>query len=289
MNIPVVHLAGGDLTEGAIDDSFRHAITKMSNLHFTGTEQYRKRIIQMGEQPDRVHAYGQTSLDNILNEPRIPQAALESDIEFQFGERSLLVTYHPATREIVLSPAQQIEQVLASLDRFPTVNLLFTAANADPGGQEINQLIAGYVRRTAPRCALVQSLGRRRYASAMAYVDAVVGNSSSGLTETPSFGIGAVNIGDRQKGRLMADNVVNCRCEAAEIAAAIERVLSSQFRSRAARVTNPFGDGHAAERIVTALLQTDFSTLLQKKFHDVDFALNPEGVLTLKTGPLSQA
>ena len=267
LNIPVIHLEGGHLTEGAIDDAFRHAITKLSHLHFTAIEDYRARIIQMGEDPQNVYAVGSTGLDNILGQERISRADIEADTGFDFGEKSLLVTFHPETLDVQKTPAEQIAPLFSALDRLDGVNILFTAPNADPGGESVLTEIEKYVAGRA-HAKMVKSLGRRRYVSVMDIVDGVVGNSSSGIIEAPSFGIGTVNIGARQDGRKRAASIVDCPGDADAIHRAIEKILSDDFRQMAKGVVNPFGDGKAAAKIVDVVAKADFEQLLHKRFFD---------------------
>ena len=268
LRIPIVHLEGGHLTTGAIDDAMRHAVTKLAHLHFTAAEAYARRLRQMGEAADRVHAVGSTGLDNILTVERWSRERLAADTGFAFRSPCLLATFHPATLEQGLSPGEQVETLLDAVAAMPEVSVLFTMPNADAGGREVGDRILRFAADHPERCRVVTSLGRVRYVSAMALVDAVVGNSSSGLIEGPSFGIGTVNIGSRQDGRLRAASVVDCALDSTAIADAVRQVLSPEFRQGPARAGNPFGDGRAAERIVTVLERTDFATLLDKRFVD---------------------
>ncbi|MDK9696770.1 MAG: UDP-N-acetylglucosamine 2-epimerase [Siculibacillus sp.] len=268
LRIPIVHLEGGHLTTGAIDDAMRHAVTKLAHLHFTGAEVYARRLRQMGEAPDRVHAVGSPGLDNILTVERWPRERLAADIDFAFRSPCVMATFHPATLEQGLTPGEQVDTLLDALDALPEVSVLFTMPNADAGGREVGERILAFAAAHADRCRVVTSLGRVRYVSALALVDAVVGNSSSGLIEAPSFGIGTVNIGTRQDGRLRAASIVDCPLDSAEIVTAIRRVLTPEFREGPARAGNPFGDGHAAERIIAILEATDFARLLEKRFID---------------------
>ncbi|HOW27020.1 MAG TPA: UDP-N-acetylglucosamine 2-epimerase [Elusimicrobiota bacterium] len=269
LKIPIAHLHGGELTEGVADEAWRHSITKMSHLHFTSNAEYRRRVIQLGESPDRVFNVGALGIDNIRSVSRIPRTRLERDIGFSFGPRSVLVTFHPETLRRV--PAgDQIDPLLKSLESFPDLRVLFTASNADVGGRAIMSRIDGFVRAHPGRSVCVPSLGAARYLSAVSYVDAVVGNSSSGIIEAPSLGTPTVNVGDRQKGRLMAPSVINCRGDEPSIRAAIRQALSVSFQKRCSRVRNPYGDGRTARRIVAVLKR--FSgriKTVQKPFYDV--------------------
>ena len=226
--IPIAHLHGGEMTEGAIDDSIRHAITKLSTLHFTATEEYRQRVIQMGEDPQRVFNAGSLAVDGITRFSALPLTDLEASIQAKLGEGFLLVTFHPVTRQPGEERAQT-EALLRSLDRFPTKKILFTMPNSDSGGECVASMIEKWVAQNSDRSVLVKSLGRVRYYSALKYCGAVVGNSSSGLIEAPSFGVPTVNIGDRQKGRSKGNTVIDCDPEEESIVKAISKVLTPEF------------------------------------------------------------
>lgn len=271
--IPIAHLEGGHVTEGAIDDAIRHAVTKLAHLHFTATEAYRKRIVQLGEAPERTFAVGATGIDAILREPRMSRPELEAALDFTLGRRSLLVTYHPATLE-PLAPKAQVAEVLAALAGLDDdVHLIFTLPNADTGGKAIMAAIEAFAQARPGRAKAYASLGRRRYYSLLALVDGVVGNSSSGLIEAPSFRIGTVNIGDRQKGRLRAASVIDCPTERMAIAAAIGRLFDPGFRIALASVVNPFGDGQASARIKDVLKNHRLDDIVRKPFYDIEPAL----------------
>lgn len=268
LRIPVIHLEGGHLSAGAIDDAMRHAVTKLAHLHFTAAESFARRIRQMGEPADRVYAVGSTGLDNILSVARVSRETLEAELGFRFVSPCVMATFHPTTLERRMSPARQVDTMLAAIAAMPDLRVLFTLPNADAGGAAIADAIRSFVATHAARCAVVASLGRVRYVSVLGLVDGVIGNSSSGLIEAPSFAIGTVNIGSRQDGRLRASTVVDCPMTTDAIVAAIRRILSPAFRIESANAVNPFGDGHAAERMVAVLERTDFSTLLDKHFVD---------------------
>lgn len=266
--VPLAHIAGGQLTEGANDDAMRHAITKMAHLHFTATEEYRRRIIQLGEHPGRVFAVGATGLDNIARLKPMPREAFERAIGFKLGKRNLLVTFHPATLDEE-PPEDQARRLLAALDALEDTHLIFTMPNADSGGRAIAALIEAYVRERPQKSAAFTSLGRTAYLSALSYVDAVVGNSSSGLIEAPSFRIGTINIGDRQKGRLRAASVIDCAPTTEAILEAIEGVYTPEFQSSLKTVRNPFGDGRASNRIKETLKRLPLEGILKKIFQDI--------------------
>ena len=266
MRVPVAHLHGGEITEGAIDDSVRHAITKLSAVHFVATQEYGERVIRMGEDPATVFVVGALGVDNALQTELIPQADLASDLDFRFAFPTALTTFHPVTLDDSGGIAQ-VEELLAAFDRLPELRVLITMPNADAGNQAIAARLAEWTAANATRAKAFSSLGRVRYLSAMAACDVVVGNSSSGIIEAPSFGKSTVDIGDRQAGRIRAESVIHAQPERAAIAAAVERALSSESRELAARRTNPYGDGHAAERIVDVLARaTELTT--RKRFCD---------------------
>lgn len=261
--VPIAHIHGGESTEGAIDESIRHAITKMSTLHFTSCEDYRRRVIQLGESPERVFNVGALGVENIRTQKLMDAQELEESIGFSFTPKTALVTYHPTT----LADAGVRDEVRELLDALATVDglrVLFTRANADAGGQAINRAIEAFAANR-PDDMVVSSLGLVRYLSALSVVDVVVGNSSSGLLETAPFGVPVVNIGDRQKGRIRAENVIDCETSAKAIRAAIEQALSPEFKMQAAHAVNPFGDGRASERIVAAIKRAACQGISRKK------------------------
>ncbi|KIL97763.1 UDP-N-acetylglucosamine 2-epimerase [Paramagnetospirillum magnetotacticum MS-1] len=269
LRLPLAHIAGGQLTEGAVDDAIRHAITKLAHLHFTAIEPYRRRILQLGEAPERVFTVGSTGLDAIRLRPRLGRAEVEARLGMTLGERSLMVTFHPETLS-PLPPEAQITEMLSALGGLDDdVRLIFTMANADAGGRAITRAVEEFVARRPGRSVLVASLGQQGYLSALAQVQGVVGNSSSGLIEVPSFGIGTVNIGDRQKGRLRAASIIDCPILAESIADALTRLLSPEFQAMARSVVNPFGDGHASERILDVLAAHPLDGLIRKGFVDL--------------------
>ena len=265
--IPVAHIHGGETTEGAIDEAFRHSISKMSQLHFVATEQYRQRVIQLGEQPEKVFNVGALGIDNIKRLSLLGREAFETSIGFKLGQRNLLVTFHPVTLE-ESTARQQFQQLLTALDCLDSTRLIFTKANADPGGRVINRMIEDYVQQHAQTTVVSHSLGLRRYLSALQHVDGVVGNSSSGLIEVPSFGKGTVNIGDRQKGRVCAASVINCDADSTSIYSALQRLFSEEFQRLLTTVVNPYGDGDVAKQMVEIIRSTDLAGILKKTFYD---------------------
>lgn len=262
--IPVAHLHGGEITEGAYDDSIRHAITKMSHLHFTSTEEYRNRVIQLGEQPDRVFNVGAIGIDNIKNIEYISKSELEKDLAFEFGEKSILVTYHPVTLENNTAE-EQIINLLEAFDSFKDLRIIFTMPNSDAGGKVISGKINAFVKDNTHRTIAVKSLGQKRYFSALRCVNAVVGNSSSGILEVPSFGIPSLNIGDRQKGRLSATSVINCEVSKSDIIAGLSQVLNISVNSI---MKNPYEKDNTCSNIFSVLKTFPLNNIIQKTFHD---------------------
>lgn len=268
--IPIAHLHGGEITEGAYDDIFRHSITKMSHLHFTSTEEYRKRVIQLGEEPERVFNVGAIGVENILKAQYLSREELEASIDFKLNKSYALITFHPETLSSA-SAEEEALSLLGALDRFPKLGLIFTKANSDTEGRVINKLIDEYVSRNKARARVFDSLGQLRYLSAMKYAAVVVGNSSSGIIEAPSLKVPTVNIGDRQRGRLQAQTVINCNAKEEEIAAAIEKALTPEFKEKALCSVNPYGSGETSgiiiEKIKDFLLNNRLK--LQKSFYNL--------------------
>ena len=263
--IPVAHIAGGDTTEGAFDEAIRHSITKMAHLHFVTNEEAAKRVRQLGEDPAHIHVVGSPGIDQIRRLKLLSRAELSQELGFTFKEKNLLVTFHPVTLDDV-SAKQQFQELLDALDQLGNeTGVIFTKPNADTDGRVIIGMVDDYVA-TRPHARAYTSLGQLRYLSAMAQVNAVVGNSSSGLYEAPSFGKPTVNIGDRQKGRLQASSVLNCGAVAGKIRAAIGEALTRDCTG----TVNPYGDGHSSERIVSLIKQVaDPKALLKKHFYEV--------------------
>ncbi len=255
---PVFHLCGGDVTEGALDEWIRHSITKISYLHFVTNDESRRRVIQLGESPERVYNFGSTSIDNIMNAADMSKAeALESvglsDCSYA------LCTYHPVTMEKG-GVEKNIAEFLAAVKAFPDMQFIVTKSNADEGGAKINELLDEADKEIA-NIHVHTSLGVRRYLSLMRFAECVVGNSSSGIIETPAFKVPTVNIGDRQKGRLGAESIINCAEGSQDIISAINKALSAEFRAVCKNVVSPYGDGHAAPGIA----QTAYDTVMNKK------------------------
>lgn len=266
MRIPVAHLHGGEITEGAYDDAMRHAITKMSNLHFVATEPYRQRVIQMGEAPSTVFNVGAIGLDHLLRTEPMDLAALSESLQFALRPPYMLATYHPVTAASE-DPRTGFQEMLNALDAFPDHQVILTYPNADNGGRAIIPMLEAYAQANPERVLAIPSLGFRRYLSVMRGACVVLGNSSSGLIEAPSFGIPTVNIGKRQLGRLAADSVLHCDAQAPAIMAALRAALSERFAQACRSVHNPYGQGHAAPAIVAVLAACGSN--FDKHFHDL--------------------
>lgn len=267
LHIPVAHIHGGEVTEGAIDDSIRHAVTKLSHLHFTSTEIYKQRVIQLGEDPTRVFNVGSLGVENSKKVQLLNREDFEKSIGFQLGEKNLLVTYHPQTIS-KLTPKEQFQALLDALDQFDNIKIIFTKANADEGGKIINRMIDDYVAKNLHRSIAFSSLGQLRYFNAIRYVDAVVGNSSSGILEVPSFHRATINIGDRQKGRVMAKSIINCSINTNEIVKAIKNLYKSEVKAFAT-TKNPYEGIKTAHTIKEELKNVSLQTIFQKSFYDL--------------------
>lgn len=265
--IPIAHIHGGESSEGAIDEAIRHSVSKMSHLHFVSAELHRRRVIQLGESPERVFNVGATGLDNIQNLKLLTRVQLEDSIHFSLGEQFFIVTYHPATLSHE-DPVDAQERLLDALDSFPSYKILFTAPNADSNGSRLMDALEDHVKRNAQRAVLVKSLGQVRYLSAVKNAAAVVGNSSSGIIEAPALATPTVNIGDRQRGRLRASSVIDCGEDRDDIINAIKQSLSEPFRSKLGKIESPYGSAGAADKIREKLLETSLEGILFKKFFD---------------------
>lgn len=264
--IPVAHIHGGETTEGAIDESIRHAVTKMSQLHFVAAESYRTRVIQLGEHPDTVFNVGALGIENIKRLQLLEKSQLEQSINFELGTTCFLVTYHPATLGTT-SPQVAMQALLEALDHFPDARIVFTKPNSDTDGRVLNQMIDEYAQHNKERVAVFTSMGQLRYLSALQFVDAVIGNSSSGIIEAPACNTPTVNIGDRQSGRLKADSIVDCLETTESIVTAINKTLSPSFREGIKRVVSLYGYGESASHIKGQLKQSNISST--KRFYDL--------------------
>jgi GDP/UDP-N,N'-diacetylbacillosamine 2-epimerase (hydrolysing) len=265
--IPVAHLHGGESTEGAFDEAIRHAITKMSHLHFVAADDYRRRVIQLGESPDRVFVVGSLGIDAIASVPLLDRAELEQALDFTLGPRNLLVTFHPVTLEPA-SAAVHMSELLAALAPLTDTQLVFTMPNADTDGRVLFEMVEAFVE-SRPNARAFVSLGQRRYWSCLRHVDGVIGNSSSGVIEAPSFRTGTVNIGDRQRGRLKSQSVIDCPPERDAIRSAIDRLYDPAFKAVLATAENPYGSGGASRKIVDVIERHSLEGILKKSFYDL--------------------
>jgi len=265
--IPIAHLHGGELTEGAIDDGIRHSITKLSHTHFVSTEEYRNRVIQLGEDPNKVFNVGGLGVDSIKSEKLLSRSDLEKVLNIKFSKKNLLITFHPVTLEKD-SSSDQVSELLNALMELNDTTLIFTMPNADLGNNVIFNLIKYFVDNHEHAYSF-NSLGQQNYFSCISHVDAVVGNSSSGILEVPTFKKGTINIGDRQKGRVQAKSVINCSPTKSDIQRAIDYLYSNQFQNSLAKVKNPYGDGGASKRIINILNKINFEKVIKKEFFDL--------------------
>lgn len=270
--IPVAHIAGGEKTEGAFDDSLRHCISKMSVLHFTGTQEYANRVIQLGENPSRVFDVGGFGIDNIKNLPLLSKSDLEKELDFRFRDYNFLITFHPVTLENCTAKEQfgALLEALLEFSQDKDVGMIFTKANSDTDGRIINSMIDDFVANHHNAIAFT-SMGQLRYLSTMQYVNGVVGNSSSGLVEAPSFKVGTINIGDRQKGRIKASSVIDCLPQKEDILKAFEKLFSSSFQAKLPSTINPYGEGGSAKKTKEILKEIDLNQIVKKEFWDIKF------------------
>jgi len=265
--IPIAHIHGGEVTAGAYDEAFRHSITKMSSIHFVATEEYKKRVIQLGENPSTVHLVGGLGVDAIKELKLLSKDEIEQNLGIKFLDKSLLVTFHPATLE-AQAPEQQIRELLAALSNRLDVTLIFTMSNADTGGLQIMRQIKDFVEKN-DNAYLFESLGQLNYLSCMAIVDGIIGNSSSGILEAPTLRVGTINIGDRQLGRTQSDSVINALASKESIEKALKKLFSSEFKLTLATCTSPYGEGGASRKILRELSDFNFDEDLQKSFYDL--------------------
>jgi len=265
--IPVAHLHGGEITTGAFDESFRHAITKMSHLHFVATGEYKSRVIQLGENPNNVFLVGGLGVDSIKMLPLLSREELENRLGFVFSEKSLLITFHPATLDSE-APEHQMKELLGALSSLKDTTLIFTMPNADTGSESLMKILLNFVENNK-KAKMFRSLGQLMYMSCIAQVDGVIGNSSSGLTEVPTFRKGTINVGDRQLGRLQATSVINCEPTEIQIKDAIERLYSPEFKLNLTKTSNPYGTGGASLKIVKLLKEVSLDGIIKKPFYDL--------------------
>ena len=268
-NIPIAHLHGGETTEGAYDEAIRHSITKFSHLHFTSTEAYRKRVIQLGEHPDTVFNVGAIGLDAIKKLKLLNREEFENSIGFKLKKRNILITYHPVTLEKE-APIETFENILTALNELTDTTLIFTHANSDKNGRIINKMITQYVNTHKDKAVEFKSLGQLRYLSALQFVDFVIGNSSSGMTEVPAFYIPTINIGDRQKGRINCESVINSNYSLEDIKKSITFALDKTFREKIQQQELLYGNGTVAEKILQIIKEHNHISI-KKSFHNIDF------------------
>lgn len=267
LRIPIAHIHGGEVTEGAFDDAIRHSVTKMSSLHFTSCEEYRHRVIQMGEQPSRVFDVGSLGVENIKTVPLMTKDELEVSLDFKIDKQTILVTYHPVT--LGGEPAKDIREFLDALDQFKDLKVIFTMPNSDTGRDAIALAVENYVEKHSNSAKAYTSLGLKRYLSTLQFVKAAVGNSSSGIIEVPSFGIPTLNIGDRQKGRLASKSVVNCGTSKDEVIAGLKLCLSEDMQKAAKTYENPYAKPDTANLIYQKLKNVVLAGLNLKTFYDL--------------------
>ena len=265
--VPIAHIHGGEVTEGAFDDAIRHSVTKMSSLHFTSCEEYRHRVIQMGEQPSRVFDVGSLGVENIKAVPLMTKDELEASLDFKIDTQTILVTYHPVT--LGGDPAKDIHEFLDALDQFKDLKVIFTMPNSDTGRDAIALAVENYVEKHSNSAKAYTSLGLKRYLSTLQFVKVAVGNSSSGIIEVPSFGIPTLNIGDRQKGRLASKSVVNCGTSKDEVIAGFKLCLSEEMQKAAKTYENPYAKPDTANLIYQELKNVELAGLNLKTFYDL--------------------
>ena len=268
MQIPIAHIHGGETTQGAFDEAFRHSITKMSHIHFAATNEYANRIIQLGEDPSRVFNVGGPGIENRKKLNLLNKDEFEKSIKFKLAKKNILITFHPVTLENS-SAREQFNELLNALDELEETNFIFTKANSDTDGDVINKMIDEYVSENPQKAVAFASLGQLRYLSAIKFVDIVLGNSSSGLLEVPSFKKATINIGDRQKGRARASSVIDVRPVKEEILAAIKRAYSKEFEQTLKDTINPYDGGNPSKKMVKILKEIKLDGILKKKFYDI--------------------
>lgn len=266
--IPIAHCHGGEATEGLIDEAIRHSITKMSQIHFTSTQEYRNRVIQLGEEPGNVYNVGALGIENINKLKLLTKSEFEESIDFKLKKINFLVTFHPVTLDN-LSAEAQFKELLKALDKFEDTAIIFTKPNSDTDGRIIIQLIDEHVKNNSEKAIAFTSLGQLRYLSAIQYMDVVVGNSSSGLIEVPSFKKATINIGDRQQGRVKAASVIDCETSKEDIEKAIKKALSLEFKEELKSSKNPYGEKNSSIEIVEVLKNTDLNGIVKKQFYNL--------------------
>ena len=266
--IPIAHIHGGEITEGSWDDSIRHCISKMAYLHFTAIKEYKNRVIQLGEEPRRVFNVGGMGIENIKRLKLLDKNEFEKSINLKLNEKNILVTFHPVTLEYKTSK-KQFQELLNAIKGLKNTNIIFTKSNSDIDGRIINHMIDEFVNKNFNKSVGFVSLGQLKYLSALQYVDAIVGNSSSGLLEAPSFKIATINIGDRQKGRIKAKSVIDCSPNSKSIKKAFTKIYSNKFQELLKDVKNPYGNRCASQQIIKILKKINLNNVLKKKFYDL--------------------
>ena len=267
--VPLAHIHGGESTQGAIDEGIRHALTKMSHIHFCATSLYKRRIIQLGENPARVYNVGGLGVENIKRLELLSKKDFENSLGFKLGKKNILVTFHPQTIE-KKSASKQFSQILNALDSLKDTHFIFTGANADNGGKIINEMAQSYCFKNPEKAIFAISLGQLRYLSAIKHADIVLGNSSSGICEAPSLKKATINIGNRQKGRIKAASIIDTKCDKSKILKAIKKAYSKDFQAKLKSVKNPYGSGFASKKIIKVLENIKLNGILKKKFYDLD-------------------
>ena len=270
--LPIAHIHGGEISEGSLDDCMRHCISKMSHLHFAATEEYRTRLIQLGENPSRVFNVGALGIENIKRFQLLNKSEFEKSIHFKLNKKNILITFHPVTLENNTSKLH-FKELLKAINDLDDTSIIFTKTNSDLNGKVINQMIDQYTKKYPKKSIAFSSLGQLRYLSAIQFVDAVVGNSSSGLIEAPSFKIATINIGDRQKGRIKAKSVINCLPKKNNIKNSFKKIYSKDFQKLLNNVKNPYDNGFSSKKIIKVLKNIKIENLLKKNFYNIDFNL----------------
>tara|TARA_A100001015_G_scaffold321552_1_gene452923 strand:+ start:4488 stop:5651 length:1164 start_codon:yes stop_codon:yes gene_type:complete len=268
--IPIAHIHGGELTKGSWDDTIRHCISKMAHLHFTATEEYKKRVIQLGEQPSKVFNIGGMGIESIKRLKLLSKIEFEKSIKFKLNTKNIIVTFHPSTLDNQ-SSKKQFKELLDAIKDLKDTNIIFTKTNSDTGGKEINKMIDFYTSQHHENSIGIISLGHLRYLSALQYVDVVVGNSSSGILEAPSFKIGTINIGNRQEGRIKAKSVVDCKAKKKDILKSLNKIYSKNFQNMLSTVKNPYDNGLSSKKILKQLKKIKLDNILKKNFFNISF------------------
>jgi len=270
--IPIAHFHGGEATEGVIDEAIRHSITKMSHLHFTSTTEYEKRIIQLGEHQKTVFNIGALGIENIRKLKLLKKDELQKLLKFKFNKKNLLVTFHPVTLEKATAQGQ-FKELLKAIDTLENTNLIFTKPNADTDGRILIKLIDQYVKNNEGKSIMFSSMGQLKYLSTLQFIDAIVGNSSSGIIEAPSFNIGTINLGDRQKGRIKAKSVIDCNPNAESIQLAFNKLYSKPFQNLLKTVKNPYDKGESSKKALKIINKFNLKNILKKEFFDIKYRI----------------